>query len=117
MMRVTGWTLLLWCSLAFAGNAETPDQTLNRVYTDVQARHAGNPVFLDRLKKAQRAWLRWRDAEVAAMYPDLADGTVTPGCAADFRAQLTQERIVRLKRWVDGVAEGEVCAGTLPHKQ
>jgi hypothetical protein len=35
-------------------------------------------------------------------------------CSSLFAEAMTRERIERLRQWIDGVKEGDVCAGSLP---
>lgn len=96
------------------------DAELNAVYRDVRSIHADDAEFLEKLKLAQRAWLAYRDAEVEARYPAsdtaLEYGSAYPGCVANVKVELTRARIIQLKRWIEGVEEGDVCAGSIPAK-
>ena len=49
------------------------------------------------LKKAQRAWLTYRDAQCEADYKVLAGGTAAPLALIQCRVTLTQERTKALK--------------------
>jgi uncharacterized protein YecT (DUF1311 family) len=93
------------------------DAELNRVYNDVRRKYADDEAFLGKFKLAQRAWIAYRDAELEARYPatDKADeyGSSYQGCAADVKTELTRARTIQLKRWLNGVAEGDVCAGSM----
>lgn len=93
------------------------DRELNAVYARIQRDYAHDTAFLNKLRLAQRAWIAFRDAELAARYPDAdpatAYGSAYPGCAAGVKTELTRARTTQLKRWLDGVAEGEVCAGSV----
>ena len=40
-------------------------------------------------------------------------GSVYPMCASNLKTSLTLLRIIYLKQWLEGVAEGNVCAGSL----
>jgi len=91
------------------------DAELNRIYAKVLALNAQDTVFLERFKAAQRAWLVFRDAQIAARYPSPDDyGSVLPMCQSVEYEQLTLDRIKQLKAWVGGVEEGDVCAGSYP---
>jgi uncharacterized protein YecT (DUF1311 family) len=116
MIRQSALVLLLAVSLAHADSFPQADRDLNLVYSQVRVKNAADPALLARLKTSQLAWLKWRDAEVLAMYPDPSDGSAIPGCIADMKARLTRERIRQLQKWVTGIAEGDVCAGSLPLK-
>jgi uncharacterized protein YecT (DUF1311 family) len=101
-------------------NKQTADQELNDVYQAVLKQHADDKTFTDNLKQAQRAWLKWRDAEMAAIYPERKQpgyyGSSFAGCWSEQLATLTRERTRQLRKWLDGVEEGDVCAGSLPVK-
>jgi len=43
-------------------------------------------------------------------------GSVLPMCEAMYLAELTQDRIKALNVWIEGVEEGNVCAGTVKVK-
>lgn len=94
------------------------DDQLNAVYQTVLKRHQADTGFVHKLQAAQRAWLLWRDAEMEASYPDRADpaayGSVFPMCWNAKLAALTEARTRQLSQWLEGVPEGEVCAGSLP---
>ncbi len=100
-----------------ASDFAAADRELNAVYARIQRDYAHDAAVLAKLRLAQRAWLAFRDAELAARYPDAdpatAYGSAYAGCAAGVKAELTRARTTELKRWLDGVAEGEVCAGSV----
>lgn len=99
---------------------QAADRELNQVYQAVIKQHAGDKTFTDNLKLAQRAWLKWRDAEMAATYPHAEEagyyGSALNACWATQLASLTRERSRQLRKWLDGVEEGELCSGSLPIK-
>jgi uncharacterized protein YecT (DUF1311 family) len=92
------------------------DRQLNAAYQAVIARHPGDPTFVERLRAAQRAWMAFRDAELEAIYPDqdepLLHGTALSLCRTGHLTRLTRERTNELERWLEGVEEGDVCAGS-----
>ncbi|MCY7353942.1 MAG: DUF1311 domain-containing protein [Lysobacter sp.] len=94
------------------------DRELNTVYQQVMRMHAKDKNFIQKLRAAQRAWLVFRDAELAARYPDpnamAAYGSVHVVCTAGLKSQLTRTRITQLRMWLDGIAEGDICTGSLP---
>jgi uncharacterized protein YecT (DUF1311 family) len=96
------------------------DDELNRVYQDILNRYKNDRQFLLKLRNAQQAWLKFREAELEAKFP-FADkqaryGSVYPMCADLFLAQRTQERIKDLRQWLDGTEEGDACAGSVHYK-
>ena len=96
------------------------DAELNRTWKEIQARYADQPLFLERLVTAQRAWLAFRDAELQAMYPlapgeraNIVYGSSFGMCESGFKAELTRQRTAQLKRWLDGAEEGDICSGSV----
>ena len=103
-------------------NAETAaefnaaDKQLNSVYQAILSDYADDEVFIASLKEAQRCWIAFRDAQLKMKYPDREPGhygSVLPSCEAMYLTELTNDRIKALQVWIDGVAEGNVCAGTV----
>lgn len=94
------------------------DNELNAVYKAVLEQHKTNTKFLDKLKAAQRAWLKWRDAEMEAIYPEKDDpsyyGSSFAACWSTQLTNFTQERTRQLQKWLEGVEEGDVCSGSYP---
>src|SRR6267143_5485593 len=97
--------------------AEAADKRLNDVYQLILKEYSTDPAFIAKLESAQRAWLSFRDAELQAVYPHqdkLASyGSVWPMCGLHERTRLTEERTTQLRRWVKGIPEGDVCAGSI----
>jgi uncharacterized protein YecT (DUF1311 family) len=91
---------------------------MEQLYTLIIQRFKGDAVFVTKLRAAQLAWRRFRDAQLEALYPaadkQLAYGSAYSGCRQMAMAVLTRQRIEQLRLWLIGVAEGDVCAGSLP---
>jgi uncharacterized protein YecT (DUF1311 family) len=107
------------CSSADMNAAE---KEMNLTYRAILKRYADRPVFIQRLREAQRAWLRLRDAQMAMRFPIAAQenprhewGSAYPMCYAMYKAELTRRRTKELKEWQDGVPEGDVCSGSVRH--
>ncbi len=94
---------------------QAADRKLNRIYRELLKRYRKYPRFIRALKKAQRAWITMRDAEVAMAYPGYLEhpekyGSVLPMCLANLKASLTEDRIKFLKQWLNPKRkEGDVC--------
>lgn len=91
------------------------DKELNQVYQKVLGKYAKDTVFVARLKTAQKAWLAFRDAELAARFPDNDKsnyGSVYPMCADGELEAMTRKRTEELRAWLKGTQEGDVCAGS-----
>jgi uncharacterized protein YecT (DUF1311 family) len=91
------------------------DRELNAVYQQVLNKYAKDTVFVAKLKAAQKAWLAFRDAELAARFPDSDKsnyGSVYPMCADNELEAMTRKRTEELRVWLKGAVEGDVCAGS-----
>jgi uncharacterized protein YecT (DUF1311 family) len=93
------------------------DAELNLVYKEVLEKYKSDSKFIAKFRDAQRAWLKYRDAEFEAKFPHADEtryyGSVFPMCASQYRARLTRERIIKLREWLNGAEEGDVCAGSV----
>ena len=103
-----------------SSHLKAADDELNRVYQAILSKYKDDREFLEKLRNAQRAWLTFRDAELAAKF-SLGDkqyhyGSVYPMCVNLFLTQRTRERVKQLREWLDGTEEGEVCAGSVRYK-
>lgn len=96
------------------------DLELNRVYQEILVEYKLDSIFIDRLKKTQRIWISYRDAELAMKFPakdkQFAYGSVYPMCASYYLKQITGERIEQLKIWLIGIEEGDHCTGSVKMK-
>ncbi len=92
------------------------DLELNSVYQQVLKAHGDDKLFQDALKDAQRAWVKFRDAEMKALYPEpnkrFMYGSVYPMCECGALAKLTRERTATLSEWLTQQQEGDVCSGS-----
>ncbi len=91
------------------------DAQLNETYQAILSKKSDDLVFLAALKKAQRAWVVFRDAEIEAVYPEedkqAQYGSVYPMCNCSVAATLTQQRVEQLKTWLTA-EEGDACNGS-----
>lgn len=98
----------------------TADAELNRVYKEILRLYKDKPAFIEKLRVAQRAWIKFRDAELEALYPVGPDesaqylyGSVFPMCWAVNKESLTRARTSTLRQWLKGTEEGDVCSGSV----
>lgn len=97
-----------------SGKATQADRKLNQTYKAVLKKYADKGVFIDRLRKAQRAWVTLRDAQLEMKYPHGEEaGSVEPMCYALYKAELTEQRSKELRQWLKGIEEGDVCCGSI----
>lgn len=93
------------------------DAELNTVYQQVLRDYQADARFVEKMRAAQRAWITYRDAQLAALYP-AADpqreyGSAYAGCRCTTLAVATRKRIGELRQWTAGAAEGDACAGSI----
>jgi len=87
-----------------------------RAFDGLRAKTKGNEAADELLRAAQSAWERYRDAQVAALWPfpeQGSYGSVLPMCIAEVKAQLTQARTRELHR-MESPQEGNVCGSRWP---
>nr|WP_246124494.1 MULTISPECIES: lysozyme inhibitor LprI family protein [Bizionia] len=96
------------------------DAELNNVYQKIITEYKTDSIFIERLKKTQRIWISYRDAELEMKFPAedkrVEYGSVFPMCVSYFLGKLTEERTEKLKIWLDGIEEGDVCSGSVKSK-
>jgi uncharacterized protein YecT (DUF1311 family) len=83
-----------------SGEAARADSELNAAYNGFLAKIAGDSLAIAKLREAERAWLRYRDAYIEAVYPaqdkQLAYGTEYPMDVNLLRAKLTHEHLAAI---------------------
>lgn len=88
------------------------DKELNQVWKALMTKEKDNKVYTDKLRAAQRAWIAFRDAEVAAMYacaednPRFCWGSMYPLLYNTELATLTEARTATLKRYLENGQTG-----------
>jgi uncharacterized protein YecT (DUF1311 family) len=105
-------------------NYITIDGQLNKIYNQILKEYKNDTIFLNKLKTAQKAWIKFRDAQLEARFPSNTQsdkneiyGSVYPMCACIELSKLTEDRIKQLQVWLNGVVEGDVCAGSYQLKK
>lgn len=96
--------------------AAKADADLNTTYQQLLTRLKGNATATAGIVAAERAWLAFRDAELAAIWPvphgetaNLLYGSAHPFCYSIELATMTVERTKTLKELMR-VEEGDICA-------
>lgn len=93
------------------------DKELNSVYQKILSEYKTDSLFVENLKISQRIWIKLRDADLEMKFP--ADnkqskyGNVYSMCASLFLKELTEERTEKLRVWLNGIEEGNVCSGSV----
>ena len=94
------------------------DKRLNNIYSQILKEYRADTAFINNMKNAQRLWVQFRDAEMKMMYPDREPGyygSIQPLCWYEYKKELTEERIKKLKQWLDG-REEDSCSPTIKSK-
>lgn len=93
------------------------DKKLNEVYQQIQVKYKADPTFLQKLQKAQKAWLVYRDAQIDLFYPHRAEphyyGSILNMCIPIKLQILTEERTKMLTDWLTYQGEGDDCSGSV----
>ena len=101
--------------MAYATFEEVDDE-LNEVYQAILKEYKQDTLFIKNLRTAQRVWVQFRDAELEMKYPAYAGnhyGSLHPVCRAGYLQRLTEQRLKTLNVWLQGLEEGEGCAGSV----
>lgn len=92
------------------------DKKLNTVYQKILVKYKTDKLFVTNLKKSQRIWISFRDAEMDMKYPNYPKqnyGSIHPTCRAVYLTELTENRIKTLTTWLNGINEGDTCVGSV----
>jgi uncharacterized protein YecT (DUF1311 family) len=83
------------------------DKALNDVYQQLIKKSKGDKTYIKQLRKAQRAWIVFRDAELDAMFScaeediKLCWGSMVGMLYPSAKAELTEERTKKLQHYLD----------------
>jgi uncharacterized protein YecT (DUF1311 family) len=88
------------------------DAELNRVYRALLAEFKNHPPDAERFRRAQRAWVAFRDAHRDALFPqaDPAPGSIRPVCIAAEMRELTVARTRQLEAVLKDLREDSLCS-------
>lgn len=93
------------------------DAELNAIYQQILREYRSDALFIRNMRTAQRTWVTYRDAHLAALYPATDPqreyGSVYPACRCTALTETTRRRTEELRRWTRDAAEGDVCAGSV----
>ena len=90
------------------------DKELNSVYNKIRKKNKGDKLFLKNFKTSQKAWLKFLDAELNALYSceeeniRICFGSMYPLLYNSSKAELTEERTKQLKRHLVNPVTGEI---------
>lgn len=81
------------------------DKKLNAIYKQILAKYKDYPKALQNTIKAERAWIQFRDAQLAMKFPPLKMGnhygTWHPIFKYDYLSLLTEQRIAQLNEIIN----------------
>jgi uncharacterized protein YecT (DUF1311 family) len=100
------------------GEYKKADAEMNWAFGLIMRNYRGNQSFVSAMRRAQLAWLRYRDAQLESIFPGDARkyGSINPMCRCMQLAEITKARTQILNRWVEGIEEGDVCSGSVKVK-
>ena len=79
---------------------ETADTKLNIAYNQLKKKHNDQIDFLEKLKLAQRLWIKYRDASISMRFPSSdprsSYGSMYPLCVLNYKTTLTNNRTKEL---------------------
>lgn len=83
------------------------DQALNAIYKEMM--RSLSPEAGEKLKQAQRAWLKYRDASIA-LIAEIEKDSRSYGAivVADYKAKIVEKRVQELKHVFSGPADSPV---------
>jgi uncharacterized protein YecT (DUF1311 family) len=95
-----------------ASDWKQADAELSITYQQVLSQYSNDPRRIAQIRKAEVAWLAFRDAEISALFPESSRserGSASTMCRAMRLTRLTVERTKALKALIEH-KEGDVCA-------
>ena len=97
------------------------DTELNELYKEILKEYSTDTIFIQAFRTSQLNWIKFRDSKLKMKYPDRGSsgwyGSIHPLCISNYLAELTESRTERLKVWITGIEEGDVCSGTVKNKK
>ena len=95
------------------------DTKLNNVYKAILEAYKSDTAFIHNLRTSEQLWIKLRDAELNVKFPEGSGheyGSVQPMCMSMYLTDLTNDRSKYLQIWLDGIDEGDACAGSVRRK-
>ncbi|SAI58859.1 Uncharacterized protein conserved in bacteria [Bordetella ansorpii] len=89
------------------------DAELNTAYDKLMGRLKKDPARAENLRRAQRAWIGFRDAECAFVSAGTTGGTAQPLVTAQCLEQQTRRRVETLESYMQ-CEEGDLSCPTTP---
>lgn len=90
------------------------DSTMNSIYQLSIAKRKDDKLLVKNLKISQASWIKWRDFEIKAFYPEYPEkdfyGSMQPVCYYSKLIDWTEERIKQLNIYLHGVDKYDLCS-------
>ena len=119
--------LLLFSNVSFAQTQKDLNIQAENVYVAIRSKLdsicvqialKSDTCVINNLILSNRAWEHYRDCQVRMLYPDCSDyGSSQSMCRFLYLTELTCNRIIDLRPWLEGEEEGDICNGTIPTKK
>lgn len=101
------------------GDLKQSESKLDTIYKKIVGQYSYDKQFIKYLQESQDAWIKYRTAELGALYPNeyrVSYGSIYITCSCDELNRMTKERIEELNRWLARVDENQACHGTIRTK-
>lgn len=90
---------------------------MDEMILKIEKKYNDDPLFIQKFKASQETWSKYRDAQLEMQFPHSTEpqyyGSIYPLCLQLELTRFTRERIKILTRWLTGIAEGDVCGGSI----
>lgn len=87
-----------------------------QIYDEIIAIYGKDSETVEFLRRSQRAWIAFREAQIRAIWPEIETGermgTAERMCVPIELEIITRQRIQQLLTWRNGIEEGDVGSGT-----
>ena len=134
MMKM--FVIIVMCGMAFCNVAYSQSQSkmnqsagdtlaaseakMQTVLKKIEILYKDKKEFLNKLRISQECWLKFREAQLDALYPakdkQSAYGSSFPMAYALYKKDLNNQRIAQLMPWVNGIEEGNCGSGSVKFK-
>ena len=102
-------------------SSEKADRELNFVYRKILSDYREERIFIRKFRVAHQAWKKYRETHLASIFPnpykESEYGSAYSECYALYKTRMTRTRTKEIRVWLNGVQEGEVCAGSIKFKR
>lgn len=100
-----------------ARKANLAEKEMDATLQLLEQRRASEVALVKAIKRAQAEWLKFRAAEIDALFPEeekqVAYGSMYNVCHARQRERLAKLRTAELRLWLDGDPEAQDCFGAV----